>query len=62
MYFDYRAVSIEIYAGDCDEKNEIYYWAVFAGEYYLGSSFPSIEAALFEAIQYIELNRLIIEV
>lgn len=39
MYFTYKGFPIEIYAADCDEVNEIFYWAVFAHDEYLGDHF-----------------------
>jgi hypothetical protein len=58
MYESYQGLIIEYYASDCEEDTGIYYWAVFAGETYLGDHFTSIFAARFAAYQYIELARL----
>lgn len=64
MYFTYKGYDIEIYAADCDEKNDLFYWAAFCTlpdteeDVYLGDRFLSFHAAHLAAIQRIELSRI----
>jgi hypothetical protein len=57
MYQEYKGILIEIYPGHCDNESEQYFWAAF-GINYLGDRFISPEAALFAAMQDIDINRL----
>ena len=57
MYWEYKGVWIEIYAGDYDEEADTCYWSVYAPDC-LGDRFTSVNAARFAAMQHIEFERL----